>query len=209
MSTTYEDPKTASVDHPILGVLAERWSPRAFDAERPVEPEKLRRVLEAARWAPSSYNEQPWRFLLATKDDAEDYERLLGGLNERNQQWAKSAPVLMVTVAKKHFTRNEKPNRHAWHDVGLAMGNLLAQTTALGLHAHQMAGIQPERLRASCSIPDDFDPVAGLALGYLPADDALSDEEKERRQQKRTRRPLRETVFGAAWGEAADVVDGP
>ncbi len=147
--------KEATPGHPVLDVIKKRWSPRAF-ADRRVEPETLEQLLEAARWAASSFNEQPWRFILATKDEPEHYARVLDCLIEGNQAWAQHAPVLMLTVARKTFTRNGKPNRHAWHDVGLAMGNMVAQATALGLHVHQMAGILPEKARVVFAIPDDY-----------------------------------------------------
>src|SRR5215208_4639816 len=104
--------------HPIHDLLRRRWSPRAF-ADRPVEREKLLSVMEAARWAPSSFNEQPWSFLVATKDRPDEHARMLECLAEKNQTWAKAAPVLMISVASLHFARNGKPNRHALHDVGL------------------------------------------------------------------------------------------
>src|SRR5438067_11420928 len=109
--------KPAPAEHPIHELIARRWSPRLF-SDRAVEPEKLRSVLEAARWAPSSFNEQPWSFIVATKDDPAEYERLLGCLVEFNQGWAKAAPVLFISVASLRFSRNQKENRHGMHDVG-------------------------------------------------------------------------------------------
>ena len=197
--------KTAAPDHEVLDPIKDRWSPRAF-ADRSVEAEKLRRVLEAMRWAASSYNEQPWRSVLATKENAEAYERLLGCLNENNQRWASTAPVLLISLAKKTFSNGDKPNRHAWHDVGLAVGNGLVQATALGLYAHQMAGILPDKIRETYNVPDDFEPVAGIALGYLGRPEALPEGLREKERAPRNRRPLEETVFGGTWGEAAGVV---
>lgn len=197
--------KHARPDHDVLDVIRHRWSPRAF-ADRPVEPGKLRRVLEAARWAPSSYNEQPWRFLVATKDDPAAYDKLLGGLNEYNRSWAKTAPVLMVSVAKTHFSESGKENRHAWHDVGLAAAHLVLQAADLGLYAHQMAGILPEEIRAAYGIPDAFEPVAGFALGYRGDPAQLSEKMKKSETAPRQRRPLAETVFGTAWNETASIV---
>jgi nitroreductase len=199
------DVKEARPEHPVLSVIAQRWSPRSF-ANRPVEPEKLRQVLEAARWAPSSYNEQPWRFLIAMKDAPEAYAQMLGVLNEKNQRWAQQAPVLMLTVAKRTFSRNGKPNRHAWHDVGLAMGNLLAQATALDLYVHQMAGIHPEKAREVYAIPEDFGVVAGAAIGYLGAPDDLPESFRNSETKARSRRALPQTVFEGTWGETAALV---
>ncbi len=194
--------KAARTDYPVLDVIARRWSPRAFD-ERPVERKKLLQLLEAARWASSCFNEQPWRFFVATRDEPARYERLLACLNERNRTWAHLAPVLMLTVAKRTFARNGNPNRHAWHDVGLAMGNLLAQATALGLYAHQMAGILPDQARALLQIPDDYDVVTGVALGYLGDPERLPEDRQEAERKPRSRKPLGELVFGGAWGQPA------
>ena len=206
-NTSVEVPaKTATPHHDILDAIQHRWSPRAF-SDRLVEEDKLKSLLEAARWSASSYNEQPWRFVVATKANPEAYERLLGCLNENNQAWARTAPALMLSFAKKTFSQGDKANRHAWHDVGLAMGNLLVQATALGLYAHQMAGILPDQIRESYHVPDDFEPVAGTALGYLGDPSVLSEGLQEKERAPRSRRPLSETVFDGVWGEAADLVD--
>jgi nitroreductase len=164
-------------------------------------------LLEAARWAPSSYNEQPWRFLIATKDEPAAYDRMLEVLNEKNRQWAQQAPVLMLSVAKTTFSRNDKPNRHAWHDVGLAMGNLLAQATALDLYVHQMAGIHPEKAREVYAIPDGYEVVAAAAIGHLGDPERLPDTFQKSETKARSRRPLSQTVFQGAWGEPASLVD--
>lgn len=206
-ATTLQEAKVARPDHPVLDVIKNRWSPRAF-SERPVEEEKLRQMLEAARWAPSSYNEQPWRFLVATAEQPEAHDRLLECLTAFNQGWAKSAPVLMLTVAKKHFSEHTpasgKPNRHALHDVGLAMGGLTAQATALGLFVHQMAGIRPDVARQAYGIPEAFEPVAGVAVGYLGNPEALPEKLRRRERSERTRRPLRESIFARHWETPAE-----
>ena len=124
--------KNAVTDHPILQVLSERWSPYGFD-HRPVAEADLRSLFEAARWAPSSYNEQPWHYLVATKANPREFERLLSCLVDANQAWAKTAPVLALGVVSLQFTRNHEDNRAAAHDLGLAAGNLLAEATARGL----------------------------------------------------------------------------
>lgn len=197
--------KRADTTHDILDALAERWSPRAF-ADRSVEPEKMRRMLEAARWAASSFNEQPWRYLVATKDNPAAYERLFQCLNEFNRQWAKTAPVLMLSLYKKTFSRNEKPNRCAPHDLGAASAQLTAQATAMGLYVHQMAGIRKEVIRETYEVPEDFEPMAALAVGYLGNPDRLPDKLAGRERAERSRRPLEETVFGDGWGETAEEV---
>src|SRR5437773_7104505 len=157
--------KPAPNNYPIEELIRRRWSPRAF-SDQPVEAEKLRSLFEAARWAPSSFNEQPWSFILATKQKPEEHALLLSCLAEKNQQWAQQAPVLMVSVAKLNFDKTGKPNRHAFHDVGLAVGNMLVEATALGLFGHQMAGFSPEKVREIYGVPNDYEPVAGIAVGY-------------------------------------------
>lgn len=189
--------KSAAADHPILDLLANRWSPYGFDP-RPVEEEKLLSCLEAARWAPSSYNEQPWSFLLARRGDADEFRQMLECLVEANQAWARHAGVLLLTVAARQFARNGKPNRMAEHDVGLAMGNLSAQATALGLAVHQMAGINPSKARQTYGIPPSHDPLTAVALGY-PATSPGETAFAQRDQSPRSRKPLREFVFRGSW----------
>jgi nitroreductase len=190
--------KPANADYPIHELLAKRWSPRVF-ADRAVETEKLRSMLEAARWAPSSFNEQPWSFILATKDQSEDFDRLAGCLVESNA-WARGAPLLMLSVAKLRFDRNDRENRHAWHDVGQAVACMTVQATALGLRVHQMAGFDAEKARASLEIPKSHDPVAMIAVGY-PADPAnLTSDQREREMAPRRRRRIIEFVYGGLWG---------
>jgi nitroreductase len=191
--------KPADTTYPIEELLKRRWSPRAF-ADRPVEPEKLLSLWEAARWSASTANQQPWYFIVATKQDAAEHTRLLSCLRENNQQWAARAPVLMVSVAKLTFDANAQPNRLAFHDVGLAVANLITQATALGLCVHQMAGFYPERVRALYSIPDGFGPVAGIVLGY-PGDPAILPEDLQQRElAPRVRKPIESFVFRGAWG---------
>ena len=195
----------AETKYPIHDLLRWRWSPRAF-ADRPVERDKLLSLLEAARWAPSSFNEQPWAFLVATKENPEEYARLLGCLVEGNQQWARLAPVLMVSLAKLAFDRNQKPNRHAFHDVGLAAENLVVQAMALGLFVHQMAGIQVEKIRQVYALPAGWDPVAGLALGYAGELERLPEKLRERESAPRQRKPLETFVFTGRFGQTSSLL---
>jgi len=187
---------------PIHEVISHRWSPRAFDS-RPVEPEKLRSLFEAARWAASSYGAQPWSFIVATKDDPENYKRVLDTFVEFNQGWAKSAPVIALSVAHHKFPHNGQPNRHAFHDVGQAAANLATQAAALGLQIHQMAGIDPEKARQTFGVPEGDEVVAGIAIGY-PGDPAtLPDPLRERELGARERKPLSAFVFTGKWGQPA------
>jgi nitroreductase len=197
--------KHALNDYPIHDLLQKRWSPRAF-ADRPVEPDKLRSLLEAARWAPSSFNEQPWAFLLATREQPEEFARVLGCLVEVNQGWAKAAPVLLLTVARLTFTLNQQPNRHAYHDVGLAVANLTVQAMAEGLFVHQMAGIVPAKARAEFHIPEGWDPVTAVAIGYLGDPATLPERLREREIAPPSRKPLKEFVFTGAWTTPAPLM---
>ena len=195
--------KPADTQFPIHDLLSRRWSPRAF-SERPVEPEKVHRLLEAARWAPSCFNEQPWVFILATADQPAEYSKLLSCLVAGNQVWAKRAPLLMISVAKLHFDHNGQPNPHAFHDVGLAIGNLVVQATAMDLVVHQMAGILQESIREFYSLPTGYDPLTGLAIGYQGDLHALPDMLREREQASRSRKALKEFVFSESWGRSPE-----
>ena len=194
--------KEARPDHPIQPILAKRWSPYSF-AEKEVAAEDLRSILEAARWAASSYNEQPWRYLLARRSDPPAFEKLLSCLVEPNQAWAKHAPVLLVSVAMQRFARNGKPNPAAAHDLGLAAGNLCAEATARGLYVHQMIGILPDRVRELYGLPEDAEALTALAIGHLGDGGGLPEGVGERDEGSRSRRPLGEFVFQGAWGERA------
>jgi nitroreductase len=197
--------KPAKTQYPIHELLRRRWSPRAF-SNRMVEPDSLRSLLEATRWAPSSYNEQPWSFLVATKQDPAEHARLLSCLVEGNIQWAQHAPVLMVSVARLAFEENGKPNRHAFHDVGQAVANLIVQATALGLVVHQMAGIHPEKIRELYRLPEGYEPVAGIALGYPGDPETLPERLRQRELAPRERKPLPEFVFTGLWGRTSPLV---
>jgi nitroreductase len=202
MGTLKKKADTASEIHDIL---SHRWSPRAFD-KRPVEPEKLRSLFEAARWAASSYNAQPWHFIVATKDDHENFKRVLSCFIEFNQSWAKDAPVVAISVAGLKFPNNNQPNRHAFHDVGQASANMAIQAAAFGLQIHQMAGLLPDKAREVFAIPDDYEAVAGIAIGY-PGDPAtLTEELRKREEAPRERKLLGSFVFSGAWGKPSPIV---
>lgn len=190
--------------YPVLDVIQQRWSPRAY-ADTPVETSKLQSLFEAARWAASSYNEQPWRFIVASKQDhPERYERILSCLVEANQAWAKAAPVLMLTFVSTHFKRNEKPNRVAEHDLGLAMGNLSLQATDLGLVVHQMAGIDFDAVKSTFSPPEGIEPCTAAAIGYAGEPESLSEDwMQDADRAPRTRMDFDDLIFGDAWGEAS------
>lgn len=197
--------KTASTDYPINQLLTERWSPYAF-ADQPVLQANLRSLFEAARWAPSSYNEQPWRYIVATKEDPTQFQQLLSCLVEANQAWAKAAPVLALGVVSLTFTLNGQDNRAAVHDLGLAAGNLQLEATARGLFVHQMIGILPDKARELYAIPDGFEAWTGLAIGYKGDSTKLPDALRERDIAPRQRKPLREFVFSGQWENPSPLV---
>ena len=197
--------KRSSTDYPVHDLITKRWSPYSFD-DRPVSDSDIHSLFDAARWAASSYNEQPWSYIVATKEDAAEFERLLSCLVEGNQVWAKAAPVLALGIATLKFARNKKPNRVAVHDLGLAAGNLCLEATARGLMVHQMVGILPDKAREIYEIPEDSEAVTGLAIGYVGNPDSLPDNLKERDRAARQRKPLGEFVFGGKWGTSSGLV---
>jgi nitroreductase len=199
--------KPAETQYPIHELLQRRWSPRAF-SDQSVSREHVRSLLEAARWAASSNNEQPWNFLLATKQDQADYERLLSCLRDTNQMWAQLAPVLAMSIAKLVFTDGGELNRHAFHDVGLAVENLVVQATALGLRVHQMAGIYPDKVRELYGIPGDYEVVAALAIGYPGDPEILPERFRQRELAKRSRKTIAEFTFAGHWGRPSPIVAG-
>ena len=197
--------KPATPDHPIHPLLAERWSPYAF-ADRLIPPDDLASLFEAARWAASSFNEQPWRYIVATRDQPEEFKRLLACLRETNQAWARRAPALAIGVVKLLFTKNGKSNRVAVHDLGLASANLVLEATARGLAVHQMEGILPEKVVETYDVPEGFEVMTGIAIGYLAGPGEAPQDLLEKDAAKtRSRKPLAETVFAGRWGQAADL----
>ncbi len=191
--------KNAHADHPIEVCLANRWSPCGF-AERDVATEDLLALLEAARWAPSSCNEQPWRYILARRADPEAFAKLLSCLAEANQAWAKHAPVLLIGVAMLNFARDGRPNKAGRHDLGLAAGNLSLEATARGLSVHQMMDIVPGRVRELYKLPEAAEPLTAIAIGYLGDGCNLPEELQARDRAPRSRRKLSEFVFENIWG---------
>ncbi len=184
---------------PIHELLARRWSPRAL-SDRRLEPSAVISLFEAARWAPSSYNEQPWVFLAATADDAAGHARLADLLVAGNA-WARRAPLLIVACTRDTFTRNGEKNRHAQHDLGLAVENLLLEAYALGLVSHAMAGFDAQRARAELNLPAGYEALTMIAVGY-PGDPAQLDEKLRASElQARQRKPLEQVVRGAGFGQ--------
>ncbi|MGB7340890.1 MAG: nitroreductase family protein [Phototrophicaceae bacterium] len=196
--------KPAETDYPVLDVIKNRWSPRAFDT-RLVEDDKLRSILEAARWAASSMNTQPWRFIIATRDNAADFQKMLGIIKEGNQAWAKNAPVLLLAVARDEHDGGYI-NNHAAHDTGQALAYLSLQATSFDLYIRMMGGFYPDKAREAYAIPDGYTPITALALGYLGSLEQLPEKLQDREQSPRNRKPLSELVFAGTWDNTAHIV---
>jgi nitroreductase len=192
-------------NHPVHALITKRWSPYSF-ASRSVPDEDLRSLFEAARWAPSSYNEQPWNYIAAKKENPEEFQRLLSCLVDGNQVWAKAAPVLALGIAKLRFARDNQPNRAAIHDLGLAAGNLVVEATARGLSVHQMIGILPDKAREIYAIPEGYEPLTGIAVGYAGDPKALPEGLRDRDLARRPRKPLKEFVFSQMWGNVSEII---
>jgi nitroreductase len=198
------DAKTAHADHDILDVIRRRWSPRAFDPARPVAREDLLRLFEAARWAPSSGNEQPWRFVVAGRAaEASTFEALAGSLTGRNPLWARAAPALVLVAVRATLERDQSVNQHAWYDTGQAVALLTIQATEMGLGVRQMEGFDREQARQACAVPAPFEPAVLMAIGYAGDPDSLSYEKhRVAERTSRSRKPIGEFVFGGRWGQA-------
>jgi nitroreductase len=186
--------KTTAIEHEIISEIKIRKSGRAY-SERPIEPEKLHSLLEAARWAPSSMNEQPWRYIVATKDDAVLYGKVFDALADSNKIWAKNAPVLIVSLARKTFIRNGVANRHAMYDTGSANGLLSLQATALGLNVHQMGGFVYDKLKNALTISDDIEIATVLSIGYPGDAESLPEALRTRELAPRERYTQAELII--------------
>lgn len=194
--------KPAPTDYPINELMRRRWSPRAFEEGRAVEREKLLTMLEAARWAPSCFNDRPRRILVFDGSDLDTLAKARGCLSEGNA-WARKAPVLMLSVARETFEQTGKPNRWAQHDTGLATENLLLEAVELGLAAHPMAGYDAERARSEFGIPEGFTPIAMIAIGY-PCRGKLEELDEKLRGKElasRERKAIGEIAFAGKWAE--------
>jgi nitroreductase len=185
-------------DYPIHEVIQKRWSPVAFN-DRAIDRDTILSLFEAARWAPSCFNEQPWSFMVAEKSNPEAFAKMVDCFSEGNQIWAQKAYLLILTIAKLHFDHNGKPNRHAWYDTGAAAMSLVLQATALGLHAHQMAGFSIEKVRERYQIPDAHEPVTAIAVGYLGDSTSLTDNLRRRNEAPRKRKPVSQFIYTDLW----------
>ena len=192
--------KPAITQVPIADLIAERWSPRAFDASKPVSNEQIIVLLEAARWAPSSYNDQPWRFVVCDKtSNPKAWQAAFDCLAPSNQTWVKDAPLLLLGCANTILDVNQQANRFAQYDTGAAAENLCLQASSMGLSAHQMGGFNSDLARDKFAIPAQYTPMSMLALGYAGDPNQLPDDLKARELAERKRKPLGELFFAGAW----------
>ncbi|MGA8264712.1 MAG: nitroreductase family protein [Ignavibacteriaceae bacterium] len=187
-------------------LIKKRYSPRAFSNEA-VEEEKIISLLEAARWSPSSMNEQPWRFIVGVKGEGETYEKIYNALFEQNQSWAKNAPVLILAVVKEFNDISKQNNRHAEYDLGQAIAHLTIQATSLNLYLHQMGGFDPDKAGKLFNIPEGYTPMSVIAIGYLGNIDSLPEQLKVREKAKRNRKELSELVFDESFGHTSRLIE--
>ncbi len=186
----------------INELIASRWSGRAYDSEKMLSREQIISLVEAARWAPSCFGDQPWRFIVFDKaTNQSGWEKALACLAEGNQSWAKDAPLLLIACADSVFSQNGKPNRWGQYDTGAAALNLSLQAAALGLMVHQMGGFDADKTRSEFSIPEQYTPMAMMTVGYQLAEDSIPEDIKEREYNARARNTLDENFFEGEWGE--------
>lgn len=194
--------KPATTQAPILDVIANRWSGRAFDTNKSLTQEQIISMLEAARWAPSCFGDEPWRFVVCDKNNnPAAWDKALDSLVPGNQSWAKDAPVFILICADTLFNHNQKPNRWGAYDTGAAAISLCLQATGLGLMTHQMGGFDGEKARESFNIPEQYQMMSMLAVGYAADVNALSEELKERELAPRKRRALGEVFYDGVWNQ--------
>lgn len=199
--------KMPMTSQPLHHLIGRRWSPVGFDRERDIDRATLLSILEAARWAASSSNLQPWRFIVAPRANEPEFQKILSILREGNQSWAQHAAVLMIAVTHK-FRAPDVENRHASHDLGLAISQLVLQALDHNVYVHQMGGFYPDKAREVYEIPEDFEPFTAIALGYQTLNlDHLSESHREREGAPRQRQALIEMVFNGSWGQPADFLN--
>ncbi|HQN64332.1 MAG TPA: nitroreductase family protein [Methylophilus sp.] len=192
--------KPATTRQPVADIIANRWSGRAYNPNKPVTDEELIALLEAARWAPSCYGDQPWRFVVCNKaNHAQAWQAAFETLAESNQTWAKNAPLLILVCANTLFRHNSKLNRWAGYDTGAAVENMCLQATELRMVAHQMGGFSVEAARKAFNIPEQFELMAMVAIGHGDVPESLPDDLRERQLAPRQRLPLGELFFGGMW----------
>ena len=189
--------KEANTNYPINELIKKRWSPRSFQ-DKAVTPDQIKNLVDAARWAASSYNEQPWRFIVGLKGD-DTYDKILDCLVEWNQNWANGAPFLMLGFGKQHFSHNDSINRHRAYDLGQSVATMTIQATDMGLHMHQMAGYSRSKVLENFNVPEEYEPIVAIAGGYVGEPEDLADDYRESELAKRKRKGLEEILFHCDW----------
>lgn len=177
----------------MLEAITKRWSPRAYDPREPSD-EQLEELFEAARWAMSCFNDQPWVYIVTRRSEGRIHDDAVAGLVEANRVWAAAAPVLGYSLARSNFAQTGKPNKHAWHDVGAASAIMSIQAAHMGLMVHQMAGILPEVVRERFAVPAELDVVAGFTIGWPGDPETLPEPLRTRELAPRVRKPLAEVL---------------
>jgi nitroreductase len=196
-------PNPAKTDYDIHPLLASRYSPRAF-LDKPIDPGALKRIFEAARWAPSCNNDQEWFYIVGVRGRGADFDRIVSVLRPNNQTWASTASVLMIVCGRTTFSGGTNPNRYHAYDCGQSAAHLTFQAAAEGVSVHQMAGFDPEKAVAELAIPEGFVPLTAVAMGYAGDASLLPEALAKRETAPRTRRPQTEFVFGGTWGKALE-----
>ncbi|MBY0579603.1 MAG: nitroreductase family protein [Burkholderiales bacterium] len=193
--------KPARTNHPMHDIISGRWSPRALDPAKPVSREHLASLLEAARWAPSCFGDEPWRYIVWDRFiDPDSWQRAFECMVPGNQAWAKNAPILMLSIADTLFEFNASPNRFGQYDTGAASENLVLQAHALGLAAHQMGGFDPDKARSAFSVPERYACMSMIAVGHPASPDILDAGLKEKELADRSRKPVESRFFEGSWG---------
>ena len=199
--------KIADASAPLNRLIARRWSPVGFDPGRQISDSALRGILEAGRWAASSYNMQPWRFIVARRQDGVEFDKMLDLLMAGNQAWARHAAVLMI-AAYHRYGRGDNLNKHGAHDLGQAIAQMSLQALEYDIYTHQMAGFYPDKARAAYQIPEAYEPFTAVAMGYRADETShLSEQQRERDTGARQRQPLSELVFSGAWEERVSFLE--
>ena len=190
-----------TADNPIHKLFLKRWSPRAMSGEV-IDDQKIKSIFEAARWAPSSYNEQPWRYIIARKEQPEKFNKLVSCLEDSNQVWAQHASVLALAFARTTFERNGKVNKAAFHDLGAAASFMSFEATSRGIAVHQIIGLHPNVVNEKYEVPDEYQVLTALAIGYADLSPNTDNVHAERDNTMRSRKKITEFVFRDDWGKA-------
>lgn len=184
---------TLNGHYSLTEILKKRWSPRGY-SDRPVSDEQIAALLEAARWAPSANNEQPWRFVIGKNGD-EKFGKMLGAMSDWNKRWVQHVPVLVLNLAKKEFSYKEEVNPTAEYDLGQAVFAMAIKAVDLGLVAHQMSGFDHDQVVKNLGIPEGYEAVSAIAFGYLGDDSKLPDDLKRSEKRERIRKSIDDLLF--------------